>query len=94
MNTTHYPSPVAQEANRQAAHLRRELTAVIRQAQSALERMDQGGRPSPYHDGSIFNSSLETVQGSAAALNSLLNLAGSPVFAQEDAVSILKEAGK
>lgn len=91
---THYTGPVAQEANRQAANLRRELNAVIRQAQTALESMDQGGRPSPYADGSIFNSSIETVQSSAAALNSLLNLAGSPVFPQEDAVSILKEAGK
>ena len=54
--------------------------------------MDNGQRPSPYGGPQIFNSSLDTVVTSSAAVDALLNLAGSPALAEADAIAILKES--
>lgn len=87
-----YDSPAANEAARHAGNLRRALRAVVAQCEQAIESMDAGNRPSPYGGPAIFNSSLDTVIQASAALDAMLNLAGSPALSVEDATAVLKDA--
>jgi BMFP domain-containing protein YqiC len=67
-----------------ASKLRRDLHKVIAEAQSALERMDAGQRPSYSMSGSIFGQTATDVEASAQRLAALLELG---LLSQDDALA-------